>query len=216
VARDHEGDNAVTASLPAALTGQQLAVVDVEGNGQQPPEIIEIAILPVDNEVSGEHLRSWMIRPERPINPMVTRKVHGISNDDVAHCPPWSGVTIEVEPLLTDRTLVAHNASVELNVLTAHLPAWKPPMVLDTLRLAKHVLPNLGGGYGLDNVVRVVEVDTSGIDEQRYHRAGYDTWCAWKLLLILIELGSLDWDKLVKLASLPGFVPASEPKGGLW
>jgi DNA polymerase III epsilon subunit-like protein len=216
LARDDEGDDAVTASLPAALTGRQLAVVDVEGNGQQPPEIIEIAVLPVDGEVSGEHLRSWLIRPERPINAMVTRKVHGISDEDVAHCPPWSAVAAEVEPLLTERTLVAHNASVELSVLTAHLPAWKPPMVLDTLRLAKHVLPNLSGGYGLDNVVRVVELDTSGIKEQRYHRASYDTWCAWKLLLTLIELGSLDWDKLIKLAALPGFVPSSEPEGGLW
>jgi DNA polymerase III epsilon subunit-like protein len=216
LARDDEGDDAVTASLPAALSGQRLAVVDVEGNGQQPPEIIEIAVLPVDGEVSGGHLRSWLIRPERPINPMVTRKVHGISNEDVAHCPPWSAVATEVEPLMDDRTLVAHNASVELNVLTTHLPNWKPPMVLDTLRLTKHVLPNLGGGYGLDNVVRVVELDTSGINEQRYHRAGYDTWCAWKLLLILIELGKLNWDKLIKLAALPGFVPPSESEGGLW
>lgn len=207
----------MTASPPAALNGQQLAVVDVEGNGQQPPEIIEIAVLPVDGEVSGEHLRSWMIRPERPINAMVTRKVHGISNDDVAHCPPWSTVATEVEPLLTDRTLIAHNASVELKVLSAHLPDWKPPMVLDTMRLAKHVLPNLGGGYGLDNLVRVVELDTSGINEQRYHRAGYDTWCAWKLLLALIELGKLDdWDRLVNVAALPGFVPPEEPEGRLW
>lgn len=206
----------MTTSLPAALTGQQLAVVDVEGNGQQPPEIIEIAVLPVDGEVSGEHLRSWMIRPDRPINAMVTRKVHGISNEDVAQCPPWSAVATEIEPLLADRTLVAHNASVELNVLTAHLPAWKPPMVLDTLRLAKHVLPNLSGGYGLDNLVRVVELDTSGINEQRYHRASYDTWCAWNLLLTLIELGSLDWGKLIKLSALPGFLPSSESEGGLW
>jgi DNA polymerase III epsilon subunit-like protein len=206
----------VTASLPAALNGQQLAVVDVEGNGQQPPEIIEIAVLLVDGEVSGEHLRSWMIRPARPIAAMVTRKVHGISNEDVAHCPPWSAVATEVEPLLTDRTLVAHNASVELTVLTAHLPNWKPPMVLDTMRLAKHVMPNLGGGYGLDSLVRVAELDTSGNNEQRYHRASYDTWCAWKLLLTLVELGRLDWDRLVKLAALPGFVPPSKPEGGLW
>lgn len=209
----------MTASLPAALTGRQLAVVDVEGNGQQPPEIIEIAVLPVDHvdtEMSGEHLRSWMIRPERPINAIVTRKVHGISNDDVADCPPWSSVATEVEPLLTDHTLIAHNASVELNVLTAHLPDWKPPMVLDTMRLAKHVFPNLGGGYGLDNLVRAVELDTSGINEQRYHRAGYDTWCAWKLLLALIELGKVDWDRLVNVAALPGFLPPEEPKGGLW
>ncbi|SHF64024.1 3'-5' exonuclease [Streptoalloteichus hindustanus] len=197
-----EGDDAVNGSLPAALRGQKLAVVDVEGNGQQPPEIIDIAVLPVHGEATAEHLRAWMIRPERPINPLVTRKVHGISDKDVAHCPPWSTVAAEVEQLLTGRTLIAHNASVELNVLSAHLPRWKPPMVLDTLRLAKRVLPNLAGGYGLDNLLRVAKVDTSGVTEQRRHRASHDTWCAWTLLLTLIEIGGLDWERLVQASLL--------------
>jgi DNA polymerase III epsilon subunit-like protein len=206
----------VTASLPAVLDGRQLAVVDVEGNGQQPPEIIEIAVLPVDTENSGDRLRSWLVRPKRPINPIVTRKVHGISIENVAGCPSWSVVASEVEPLLADHTLVAHNASVELAILTTHLPGWRPPIVLDTMRLAKHVLPDVDNGYGLDNLVLALELDTSGIGEQRGHRASYHSWCTWKLLLALIEHGELDWYRLVQLAALPGFVPPNEPEGGLW
>jgi DNA polymerase III epsilon subunit-like protein len=205
----------VTGSIPTVLEDQRLAVVDVEGNGQQPPEIIEVAVLPLDGTGTSEHLRDWLIRPERPITQIVTRKVHGISNADVASCPPWSAVASDVEALLTDRILVAHNATVEHRVLGAHLPNWRPPLVLDTLRLAKHVWPGLTS-YGLDQLTKGADLDTSAVDEQRYHRARYDTWCAWQLLRALTEHSRLDWAGLVKVAALPGFVLPDEPEGGLW
>ncbi|MBF6234395.1 hypothetical protein [Nocardia farcinica] len=64
--------------VPPTLRGRQFAVVDVEGNGRTPPEIIEIAILPVfRDDVFVHEMLSWLIRPERPITPIVTRKVHG-------------------------------------------------------------------------------------------------------------------------------------------
>lgn len=58
-------------------------VVDVEGNGQQPPEIIEIAALPIDDGQLGP-ATTWLVKPRKPISPIVTRKVHGIRNADVA------------------------------------------------------------------------------------------------------------------------------------
>lgn len=202
----------MTRSLPTALRGQRLAVVDVEGNGQHPPEIIEIAVLPVDGEVTGENVRSWLIRPQQPISALVTRKVHGISNTDVAGSPPWSAVAGEIAMLLADRLLVAHSASVEHRVLSAHLPNWQPPMVLDTLRLAKHVWPGRGG-YGLDRLSTEFDLDTSGIPQQQHHRAGYDTWCAWQLLCLLAEDSGLDWTGLRNAAALPGL---DHPKAGMW
>ena len=81
--------------VPNTLRGRDFAAVDVEGNGQTPPEIIEIAILPISGQtvtVTVEEMRSWMIRPLRPITPIVTRKVHGITNADVAECPTWNGI----------------------------------------------------------------------------------------------------------------------------
>jgi DNA polymerase III epsilon subunit-like protein len=205
----------MTTSIPEALRGKRLVVVDVEGNGQQPPEIIEIAALPVDGPVGGQDLRSWLICPRSEISPLVTRKVHGISNADVADCPPWTDVAGEILSLLTDRMLVAHNASVERRILSTHLPAWTPPMVLDTLRLAKYVWPGLGG-YALDKLTAHADLDTSAVAGHQHHRAGYDAWCAWQLLCVLLEHSDLDWPSLVKAAALPGFVPPEEPAGGLW
>lgn len=205
----------MTDTLPAALDGQQLAVVDVEGNGQAPPEIIEIAVLVVDGGlVRGEDVRSWLVRPVAPISPVVAR-IHGISNGDVAHSPDWPTIAREVEPLISDCTLVAHNASIEHRVLDEHLPTWQPALVLDTLRLAKQVWPNLPG-YSLDNLVRYAGLDTSGIDDQRRHRARYDTWCTWLLLAALVGDGGLTWPAVVQKAALPPFLSKHEPGGGLW
>jgi hypothetical protein len=38
----------MSAMMPTALRGRRLVVVDIEGNGRTPPEIVEIALLPAD------------------------------------------------------------------------------------------------------------------------------------------------------------------------
>lgn len=195
--------------LPAALAGKQFAVVDVEGNGQQPPEIIEIAVLPID-DAAALVARTRLVRPTKPINSFVTRKVHGISNEDVAGCPPWSAVMSDVEDLITGRILIAHGAKTEINILKTHLPGWEPSGALDTLRLAKAVFPGVEDGYGLENLVKKLGLDTSGPREQRAHRAEFDVWCTWQLLLLAIRRGELDYDGLVACGGVPGYLPAQQ------
>jgi DNA polymerase III epsilon subunit-like protein len=200
--------------IPEVLRDKRLVVVDVEGNGQQVPEIVEVGILATDLGATSEDLRSWLIRPTRRISTIVSNKVHGITNVEVAGCPAWPEVADEIAELLADRTLIAHNASVEHRVLTAHLPDWKPTLVLDTLRLAKQVWPT-APGYSLGGLIRHggIIVDLPG---SRAHRAPYDAWCAWKLLCRLVGDSGMGWPDVVSIAALPGFVPAVEPDGGLW
>ncbi|WP_216893259.1 3'-5' exonuclease [Nocardia alni] len=202
-------------AFPKALHDRQLAVVDVEGNGQNPPEIIEIAVLLVDGPTTPDAVRSWLIHPQQPVTPIVTRKVHGITNADLADCRPWVEVAEEIDEALCGRTLVAHNAIVERKVLTAHLPDWNPPLILDTLRLAKKVWRCLDS-YALDKLIERGQLDTAAVAGHGHHRAGYDTWAAWQLLCALLEDGELDWPGLIAAAGLPEFVPAPEPEGGLW
>ncbi|SDH04668.1 DNA polymerase-3 subunit epsilon/exodeoxyribonuclease X [Lentzea fradiae] len=204
----------MTNTLPAALRDRALAVADVEGNGQQPPDIVELAMLTVDGPGDQSDFKSWLVRPTRRISPIVQR-IHGISNEDVENCPPWSAIEKEVSTLLAGRTLIAHSASVEYKVIGSHLPQWAPPMVLDTLKLAKHVWPDLES-YKLTDLVAHAEIDTTEFPEQRPHRAGYDTWCAWLLLRALLGDQEMTWDQLVKVAHLKGFEPSAEPDGGLW
>ncbi len=192
------------------LRGRKLVVVDVEGNGQQPPEIIEIAALPIDD---GQ-LRSattWLVKPRKPINPIVTRKVHGIRNADVADQPSWADVETQVIAALAGRVLVAHNATVEHGVLRAHLPSWEPTLVLDTLRLARHVWPGLGS-YGLDYLTQYLALTADAIDGRR-HRATYDALLTWRLLNAALTASGATWNTLVDASALPG---VAAPGDGLW
>ena len=190
----------------------RLVVVDVEGNGQQPPEIVEIAVAPVDGlALAGEPV-AWLVKPERPIVPIVTRKVHGIRNADVADAPPWSAIASDVTAALAGRILVAHNARVEYDVLRRHLPDWQPETVLDTLRLARAVWPGLDA-YNLDGLLAHAGIVLDDAPGQR-HRAGFDVQATALLFLALVKEVRTP-DELFAAASLPGLNPAGE-QGVLW
>lgn len=206
----------MTTSVPLALVNRELIVVDVEGNGQSPPEIIEFAGLPIDKAVVGvADMQTWLIQPVKPIAAVVTRTVHGIRTSDVASCPLWAEVAPSVSAVLAGRTLIAHGAHVERRVIGAHLPDWQPPAVVDTMRLAKYVWPHLSG-YGLEKLVEHAELDVTAVADQRPHRAAYDTWCAWQLLRTLVERSSLDWPGIVEVAALPTPAASAEEQGRLW
>lgn len=180
----------------SALDGQQLAVVDIEGHGGSPPQIVEIAVLPVDDGEPAP-IQTWLVRPTEPISPIVTRRVHGIRNDDVAGAPAWAEIADQVHRALRGRVLVAHHAAVEQTVLHTHLPDWHPTLVLDTLRLARHVHPGRVG-YSLD-ALTTADKATPG---QR-HRAAHDTTRTHQLLRALITAADLDWTRLRTHAALP-------------
>jgi DNA polymerase III epsilon subunit-like protein len=212
----------LTRPLPPVMDGQQLVVVDVEGNGQREPEIVEIAALPISGPTSVRpaDLRTWLVRPRQPITPIVTRKVHGISNHDVASCPPWSDVAVDVASTLGGRMLVAHNASVERGILATHLPDWKPVMVLDTMRLARALWPGLAG-YGLERLTTHAEINPPPVQPgQRPHRAGYDALLTAELLVVLIGHAAqegLGWAEIVAAARYPHNGTGGEPpQEGLW
>src|SRR5579872_1609897 len=119
----------------ADWTSLRYAVADVEGNGQQSPDLVELAILPITGGILGEPA-SWLVKPPRPITSFAT-SIHGISGKDVAAAPAFAGIEHEVRRALADRVLVAHNAHVDVAVLRRELDGWESPEVFDTLKLAR-------------------------------------------------------------------------------
>lgn len=124
-------------------------VVDVEGNGQRPPDLIEAACLPIDGGVPGP-VRTWLVRPPRPITGLV-RRIHGIGDADVAAAPTAADVAEQIRAQLTGRVVIGHHVGVDLAVLGRELGGWRAPAAVDTLRLAKAVWPGLPS-YRLDNL----------------------------------------------------------------
>jgi len=166
-------------------TSLTYAVVDVEGNGQQPPDLVELAVVAI---VGGEiqEPTSWLVKPERPIKYFATR-IHGITNPDVADAPSFADIADEVRTSLDVPALVAHNAHVDTSVLKRHLPKWEIPEVFDTLKVAKRLLPNQSG-YKLGMLVRSLNLADGLPDDLMPHRATYDALVTARLFVRLATI----------------------------
>lgn len=186
-----------------------LFVVDVEGNGGNPPDLVEVAALPVhDGQLDTTAAGAWLVKPEHPVTPMAAR-IHGLTNDKLTDCPPWRAVADDIRTGLNGAWICAHNARVDYNVLTRHLPGWGPAGVLDTLRLARTTLPGLVS-YSLDALIGHTDIDLSNAPAQR-HRATHDAHAAALLLLSLARRYET-WSNLVATAVPPGMPGSPEPE----
>lgn len=152
-------------------TALRYAVVDVEGNGQQPPDLVELAVAPIVGGNVGKP-SSWLVRPGSKIAYMAT-KVHGITNHDVADAPDFAAVESEVRDALEVDVLVAHAAHVDVGVLQGKLADWQPPAVLDTLKLARQLMPGRPS-YRLGALVADLNLDADLAPDLKPHRATYD------------------------------------------
>lgn len=171
---------------PSATWAQgRFAVVDVEGNGQQPPGLVELAVVPIVDGVIGEAI-SWLLHPADPIKHFATR-IHGITNKDVADAPSVGSVHDEVMGALAGWAVVAHNAHVDVSVLTRELGDWQPPEVFDTLKLARRLLPGRAS-YKLGALVTEFGLDTDLPAGLVPHRATYDALVAARLFIHLMTL----------------------------
>ncbi|MGW7365600.1 3'-5' exonuclease [Streptomyces sp. NPDC054841] len=187
----------------------RLLVIDVEGNGANPPDLVEVAALPIrvgrpDTTTAG----SWLIRPPVPVTPFAV-KVHGLTNDRLATCPSWTEVGDEVRQFIGSAWICAHNAHVDYRVLARHLPGWEPAGVIDTLRLARATYPD-APSHSLDALIEHTRLDLAGAPAQR-HRATYDAYAT--ALLFLTMAGRYEtWPALAAVAVPPGLPGAPKPE----
>ena len=164
-------------------TNARYAVVDVEGNGQQPPDLVEVAIVPITDGRIGEP-STWLVKPPRPITPMA-RRVHQITNEQVAGCPAVAEVADDIRAHLDPAVSVAHNAHVDLGVLTRELPGFTPfHGVIDTLKLARTLIAGQAS-YKLGRLVDDLALADGLPDGLSPHRATYDALVCARLLVHL-------------------------------
>ncbi|MGH3767620.1 MAG: 3'-5' exonuclease [Pseudonocardiaceae bacterium] len=106
-------------------TSLSYVVVDVEGNGQQPPDLVELAAVRITGGVIGAPV-NWLVKPETPIKHFATR-IHGLTNNDVADAPMFADIMAEMLEILDGDALVAHNAHVDVGVLQRKLGTGSAP-----------------------------------------------------------------------------------------
>ncbi|MFJ9901132.1 exonuclease domain-containing protein [Streptomyces sp. NPDC091280] len=187
-----------------------LLVVDVEGNGTTPPDLVEIAALPVRSGVlDSATAGAWLIRPERPVTARAA-DIHGLTNQVLADQPVWGQLADEVGEFLAQDWICAHNAHVDYRELQRHLPGWKPTGVIDTLRLARATHKDLPS-YTLDALIKHLAPDLSRAPRVGRHRATFDAYATAQLLIAMA--GHYEtWDQLIAAAVPPGLPGAPQPE----
>lgn len=163
-------------------TALRYAVVDVEGNGHHPPDLVEAAVVPIVGGAVGRPA-CWLVKPDHPIRFSATR-VHGLTNADLAQAPPAAAIGEELRAALAADAVVAHNAHVDVDVLGRTLPGWQCPEVFDTLALARRLLPGRSS-YKLGALVDEFGLAEGLPADLSPHRASYDALVAARLFVRL-------------------------------
>ena len=166
-------------------TSLNYVVVDVEGNGQQPPDLVELAALPIIGGVIGE-TKHWIVRPDQEITP-AARELHGLTNEDLADAPLFADIKDEVLRALDGAVLVAHDAHVGVGILQRKLGEWECPEVFDTLKLARRLLPNLDS-YELSALTERFKLDEEVGHVLTPHWASHDAKATAHLFVRLANL----------------------------
>lgn len=170
-------------------TSLSYVVVDVEGNGHQPPDLVELAAVPIIGGVIGMPA-SWLVRPDQPITSFA-RRIHGITNEQVEDAPVFGDVEPDVIKALDASALIAHNAHVDVGVLRRKLGGWECPEAFDTLKLARRLIPGQPS-YKLGSLVDDFDLAEGLAPDLQPHRATYDVLVTARLFVRLAGRRTLE------------------------
>jgi DNA polymerase-3 subunit epsilon len=197
-----EDENLRTAhagSLP--LDEAPYVVFDVETTGSAAGKggaITEFGALKlVGGEVVDQY--STLVNPGRPIDPFVVR-LTGITDRMVADAPSISEVMPRFEEFVEGCVLVGHNVQFDCSFVTAARGGVKlPNEVLDTLKLARRLVPGLRR-YRLSALV-----NHFGVRQAPNHRALADAAATAEVFKRLLKLlGSAGIESVGEAAALRG------------
>jgi DNA polymerase III, epsilon subunit and related 3''-5'' exonucleases len=137
---------------------------------------------------------SWLVRPPELVFDPGFIKIHGITADQVAGQPEFSELWATLLPHLQGRTIVAHNAEFDVNVLIQSLDYYHIPRLSADYSCTKIIAQRTWPGlkrYGLAALA-----ERHGITFQ-HHDAGEDAnVCAQVALLAWREKGAADFGGL--------------------
>ncbi len=101
--------------------------IDFETANQQPTSACAIGLSIVKNGILAEKM-NFFIKPEPNYYSFWNTNVHGLTAKDTADAPTFEELWLVLLPLLQDKTLVAHNAAFDMNVLRKCLAYYDLPL----------------------------------------------------------------------------------------
>ncbi|MEM9481925.1 MAG: 3'-5' exonuclease, partial [Verrucomicrobiota bacterium] len=142
------------------------------------PVQIGIATLDADGNVEVERFLRSYLACDQPIV-WSARKVHGISDEDIAGAPTLVSLWPEISNRLRGVPVVAHGAGTEKRFLRAFPMHGFGPWI-DTLTLAREALPQLAD-HSLSTVTKALELEMElreHLPDLDWHDALFDALAA--------------------------------------
>ncbi len=128
------------------MHSRPIVFIDLETTGMsaERDRITDIGAVRVHPDGRRETAQ-WLVNPGMRIPPHI-RALTGISDDMVAHAPPFDALAAEVCEWLGDALLVAHNATFDMGFLRASFARCGRPRALPhvcSVRVARKLIPDL-------------------------------------------------------------------------
>ncbi|WP_163858861.1 3'-5' exonuclease [Paenibacillus elgii] len=168
----------------------KFAFVDLEGSGGQDKEneeILEIAIIKVENGcIKGDIFHS-LINPQREIRNYPWLK-HGLTNKQLKDAPVLSDIETTVQEWLRGTYVVAHNARVDWKLLKKKCQVKDVLGVLDTLKLSRNIFADLKH-HKLIDIVNLLDLqkEIQNFTNDKEHRATYDCIATALIFLDIVK-----------------------------
>mgnify|MGYP002229765452 FL=1 len=165
--------------------GDTFVVFDIETTGFSPKKnkIIEIgAVKVVDGRITDKF--STFVNPDVPI-PFDIEKLTGINDSMVLPYPKIDVILPQFLEFVGDAVLVAHNASFDVGFIghfAEKLELPFDPTVLDTVAIARLLLPNLNR-FKLDTVAKALNISL-----QNHHRAVDDAGATAEIFAAFVKM----------------------------
>ncbi len=164
---------------------ETFVVFDIETTGFSPEKnrIIEIGAVKVtDGKIEDKF--STFVNPDVPI-PFDIEKLTGISDSMVMPYPKIDVILPQFLEFVGDAVLVAHNASFDVGFISHYaglLGLDFNPTVIDTVALARYLLPNLNR-FKLDTVAKALNISL-----ENHHRAVDDAGCTAEIFAAFVKM----------------------------
>lgn len=162
--------------------------IDFETATSQRDSPCEIGLTFVEDGQIRE-TKSWLIKPMYEKFNYFNILIHGIRPEHVADKPEFDELWNEIQPLIENKFLIAHNAGFDISVLRRTLEAYQVPF--PTLKYAcsymfsKKVWQGLPA-YDLKTLCKVNNIDL------KHHRAGSDSYATAELALKAFEIAGVN------------------------
>ena len=167
------------------IEDETYVVFDLETFGLNSHEhpIIEIGAIKVQGTRIVDSF-SQLINPGVPI-PEKIQNITSITNSMVSNMPSIEEVLPNFMEFVGDATMVAHNAKFDMSFIRREckriLNIDYDPSVIDTLQMARDVMPELKG-YGLGSLTKKL-----GVALENHHRAVDDSQATAGMFIIFLE-----------------------------